>query len=207
MVTRRSVFSIGLLAILLWIAGLAISSAADNLSDAATDQQVLTWVQANKTPIWLGFWVFAIGSVVFVWFLTEVRAALGAGTLPNLFYATGVGAALLSMLTPADAVTAIQDNGHITAAAAGAMHHFGDLPFMAAELALMGAFAAFGVHALRTRVVPRWWAYVTLFVALVLLVGPIGWAALIFGTPVWTAGTGWLFAARAEHAPTAAPAV
>jgi hypothetical protein len=205
MLTRRSALSIGVLAVVLWIAGFAISGAADNLSDSATDQQVLDWVQGNKTPLWLGFWVFALGCAVFIWFLSELRAGLGAGVLPNLFYAAGVGAALLAMLIPADAATAIQDKGHVTAASAGAMHHFGDLPFMAAEIALMASIAAFALHALRTAVVPRWWAYVTLVVALVLLIGPIGWAAFIFATPIWTIVTGWLVGSRAD-APVVATA-
>ena len=29
-----------------------------------------------------------------------------------------------------------------------------------------------------------------MLVAVVLVIGPIGWAALIFGTPVWLLGTG-----------------
>ena len=37
-----------------------------------------------------------------------------------------------------------------------------------------------------TGVVPRWWAIVSALVAVVLVIGPIGWAALIFGIPVWT---------------------
>jgi hypothetical protein len=39
---------------------------------------------------------------------------------------------------------------------------------------------------LRTRaVLPRWLAWASLVVALTLLIAPVGWAALIFGFPIW----------------------
>ena len=36
---------------------------------------------------------------------------------------------------------------------------------------------------------PRWWAAFSALVAVVLLIGPIGWLGLIFGVPIWTIGT------------------
>ncbi len=36
---------------------------------------------------------------------------------------------------------------------------------------------------------PRWWAAFSGLVAIVLIVGPIGWLGLIFGAPIWTLGT------------------
>jgi type IV secretory pathway TrbD component len=47
---------------------------------------------------------------------------------------------------------------------------------------------------------PRWWAYFAVLIAIVLVIGPIGWAALIFGTPLWILGTTWLLL-RPEQAP------
>jgi type IV secretory pathway TrbD component len=38
-------------------------------------------------------------------------------------------------------------------------------------------------------VLPRWWAAFSGLVAVVLLIGPIGWLGLIFGVPIWTLGT------------------
>jgi type IV secretory pathway TrbD component len=38
-------------------------------------------------------------------------------------------------------------------------------------------------------VLPRWWAGFSGLVAVVLIVGPIGWIGLIFGLPIWTLGT------------------
>ena len=36
---------------------------------------------------------------------------------------------------------------------------------------------------------PRWWAAFSGLVAVVLLIGTIGWLGLIFGVPIWTLGT------------------
>ena len=50
-------------------------------------------------------------------------------------------------------------------------------------------FAGAAVLAFRTKVLPQWWAALMVLVAVVLVIGPIGWAGLIFGLPVWTLGT------------------
>jgi len=64
-----------------------------------------------------------------------------------------------------------------------------DLFFVGAELAAILPVAAFAIVAWRTRVLPRWWAAFAGLVAVVLIVGPIGWLGLIFGVPLWTLGT------------------
>jgi hypothetical protein len=33
---------------------------------------------------------------------------------------------------------------------------------------------------------PKWLAWITALIGIVVLIGPIGWAGLIFATPVWT---------------------
>jgi Na+/H+ antiporter NhaD/arsenite permease-like protein len=61
--------------------------------------------------------------------------------------------------------------------------------FICAELAAILPLGIVALVAWRTRVLPRWWAAFSGFVAIVLLIGPIGWAGLIFGLPIWTLGT------------------
>jgi type IV secretory pathway TrbD component len=53
---------------------------------------------------------------------------------------------------------------------------------------------------------PRWWAAFSALVAVVLVIGPIGWAALIFGMPVWTLGTSLFVLLRAPVRARAAAA-
>ena len=54
------------------------------------------------------------------------------------------------------------------------------------------------IVAFRTGALPRWWAAFGILIAVVLVIGPIGWAALIFGTPVWILGTGLIVGAPAR---------
>ena len=42
---------------------------------------------------------------------------------------------------------------------------------------------------MRAAPTPRWWGVFSGLIAVVLWIGPIGWAALIFGLPAWTLGT------------------
>ena len=209
MLRGRTAVSAAVLAVVLWVGGLVIGSANDNLSDKATDEQTLAWVQGNANTILLSAWVFALGCLAFIWFAGIVRARLaeaegGAGTLSTVMFGSAVAAAAFAMATTGDVASAINKND-ISPATAGALHHIGDNFFVVAELALIGVMIPFAVLVLRTRVLPRWWAYVSILVGVVLAVGPIGWAALIFGTPVWSLVTGF-YLSRTAAAPAAAPA-
>jgi len=64
------------------------------------------------------------------------------------------------------------------------------------------------VVAFRTKVLPKWWAILMVLVAIVLLIGPIGWAGLIFGVPIWTLVTAgmMLWSPRRVVGPGASPA-
>ena len=61
--------------------------------------------------------------------------------------------------------------------------------FVGAELAAILLVVATAVLAFRTAALPRWWASFSILLGIVLVIGPIGWAGLIFGIPVWTIGT------------------
>jgi hypothetical protein len=209
MLKRSSALTAAVLSVVLWIAGLSISSANDNLASKATDQETLAWVKSNANTILLSAWVFAVGCLAFMWFLGIVRGRLaevegGTGTLSGIMFGAGVAAAAFAMATTGDVPSAISKDD-ISPATAGALHHLGDLFFVVAELALVVVMVSFAVLVLRTAVCPRWWAYVSLVVAVVLVIGPIGWAALIFGTPIWALVTGFMLDRKAG-APATAPA-
>ncbi|MDX6485732.1 MAG: hypothetical protein QOF43_885 [Gaiellaceae bacterium] len=193
---RRSPLLIAVLTVVLWVAGLAISGANDNLADKASDEQTLSWVQGNANTILLSAWVFALGCLAFIWFAGLLRSHLaeregGQPTLSTIMFGAAVAAAVFAMATTGDVASAINKD-NVTPATAGALHHLGDLFFVVAELALILVLLPFALLVLRTAAFPRWWAYVSLLIAVVLLIGPIGWAALIFGTPIWVLVTGWM---------------
>jgi hypothetical protein len=194
---RNAALVTGPLAVAFWIAGLIIGEGmTDHLPGKATDAQVLAWLHHNKNTVIVGGWLFMTGCLAFLWFAGVLRTRLAAAetdghTLSTIAFGGGVAAAIFGMGTQADLGDAINASD-VTAATAGTFHHLGDLFFVGAEISLIAPLAAVAILAFRTAVVPRWWGVFSALVAVVLWIGPIGWAALIFGTPLWVLGTTFL---------------
>ena len=82
-----------------------------------------------------------------------------------------------------------------------------DVFFLGAEMSAAVLLAATGVHALRTGSLPSWLAWVSLVVALALIILPIGWAALLFAFPLWVLVVSFLLWSASADTPAAgAPA-
>jgi len=186
------------LAVVFWIVGLVVTNTfSDKIPDHATDEQLLSWVQGNTNPILFGGWLFMIGCLALVWFAAILRSRLaeaegGPATFSNLAFAGAAVAAVFGMLTAAGDVSSAINKDDITATAVGTLHNSSDMFFVGAELAMILFFLGCAVVALRTRVLPKWWAIVAIVIAVVLVIGPIGWAGLIFAMPLWLLGTSWL---------------
>ena len=184
------------LAVALWIGGLVVTNAfSDKIPHHATDAQLLVWVQGNTNPILSGGWLWMLGCLSFLWFAALLRTRLadaedGRATYTTLAFAGAAAATVFGMLVVAGDIGAAINKDSISAATAGVLHNGSDMFFVGAELALIPFFAGTAVVALRTAVLPRWWSVFSILVAVVLVIGPIGWAALIFGTPLWLLGTG-----------------
>ncbi|HZP72980.1 MAG TPA: hypothetical protein VFA97_06340 [Gaiellaceae bacterium] len=196
--TKRPLLVPAVLTIALWIVGLVIThSFTDKIPHHPTDEQLFSWIKGNTNPILLGSWLWMVGCLTFLWFAALLRARLveaegSTSTYGTLAFAGAVAAAVFGMLIVAGDVGAAIDKDTIDATTAGAFHNSGDMFFVAAELMLIPFYLGTAVVALRTRVLPKVWAFFSILVAIVLVIGPIGWAALIFGTPVWLLGTGLL---------------
>ena len=85
----------------------------------------------------------------------------------------------------------------------GALSHLGDAFFVAAELSAILLMLGTGMVALRTGLLPKWFAWFGFLLAVVLVIGPIGWAGLIFGLPVWVLVTTFFLVRR--EAPASRP--
>ena len=184
------------IAVGLWIAGLVvINSFSDKIPHHPTDAQLLTWIQGNQNPVLSGGWLWVLGCLAFIWFVALLRPRLaeaegGPHTYTTLAFAGGAMATVFGFLIQAGDMGAAIDQDSISAATAGVLHNGTDVFFVCAELALIPFFVGVAVVALRTDVLPKWWAVFSILIAIVLVIGPIGWAALLFGTPVWLLGTG-----------------
>ncbi|HET6657254.1 MAG TPA: hypothetical protein VFG61_05115 [Gaiellaceae bacterium] len=181
----------GIAAVALWVVGLVVSDGlSDSLADNASDQQVLAWVQGNTDYILSGGWLFMLGSLVFLAFagiLHGRMAEAGAsGSAPTIAFGGAVAGAVFGLAIPAGDVALAINKDNVSASSAGALHTLGDAFFVGAELAAVAFLVATAIVILRTAALPRLLAYFGILVAVVLVIGPVGWAGLIFGLPVWT---------------------
>ena len=190
------------LAVVLWIAGLVvINTFSDTIPHHPTDAQLLTWIQGNQNPILLGGWLWVLGCLSLLLFVALLRPRLadaegGHHTYTTLAFAGAAAATVFGFLIQAGDMGGAINHDSISAATAGTLHNMSDVFFVCAELALIPFFAGVAVIAFRTGVLPVWWAAFSALIAVVLVIGPIGWAALTFGTPVWLLGTGLLVGSK-----------
>ncbi len=193
---QRPLLLPAVLAVGLWIAGLVVENRfSDKIPHHPTDAQLLSWIQGNTSSILFGGWLWMLGCLSFLWFAALLRARLAAAegettTYSMLAFAGAVAATVFGMLVVAGDIGAAINKDSISAATAGVLHNGGDMFFIGAELTMILFFLGSAVVALRTNALPKWLAVLAILVAVVLVIGPIGWAALIFATPLWLLLTG-----------------
>ena len=205
---RWSLF--GPLAVALWVVGIILIT-RNGPADHATGSQILAWYKSDSDTIVLGAWLFMLGCLGFVTFVAGLRVRLseaaGRGSqLPMLALVGAAMAGLSGILTAGVDLAGGIDRNDIDPATAATFHHSVDIFFVGAEIAAILPLAAVAILAWRTRVLPRWWAAFGGLVAVVLIIGPIGWLGLIFGVPIWTLGTSLFVLLRSPERMRAAAA-
>jgi hypothetical protein len=182
----------GPLTVALWIAGVFLVTESQP-GNHATGSQILVFYKSHTDTILLGGWLFMLGCLGFVTFVSGLRQrladAVGASQLPGLAFAGATMTGVFGLLFAATDVAGGIDKTEISPATAATFHHAGDLFFVCAELSAVLVVGSVALVAWRTRVLPRWWAILGGLLVVDLVVGPIGWIGLIFGLPIWTLGT------------------
>ncbi|HZT44889.1 MAG TPA: hypothetical protein VFA24_01815 [Gaiellaceae bacterium] len=203
----------GVLAVVLWVVG-AILLFDGAPGDKASGAEIATWFDHKSSRILVAMLLFGLGTSAFIWFLASVAARLreaeGHPRLPSIVLVAGAAAAAVFTLSPATSAAGAlaYDNLErtLTPQAAEALWVLPDGFFFASEMIAVAFMGAAAVSILRTRIFPVWYGAVTGLVAIVLIIAPIGWAALLFGIPIWTLVTSvWLFA-RQPRETVAVPA-
>jgi hypothetical protein len=208
---RNSARVTAVLAIALWVVGIVFDTAMPStIPHHPTDAQLLVWLHRNHNWTIAGGWLFMTGCMMFLWFAGLVRARLAAAegevhTFSTIAFAGAIAAAVFGMGTQVEIGGAI-NSSELSAATAGAFHHLGDAFFLGAEMSMIVFLAGVTVVGVRQAVLPRLWVYFGALVAVVLWIGPIGWAALIFGMPIWMLGTSWLLYSPRRERRAAVPA-
>ena len=183
---RHSAFT-GIVAVACWVIGLAVIG---DISGKEKGAELLAYYQAHDNRVVAGTVIWLIGVGVFVWFLGTLRSRLlategGEGKLTAITFASGIAVATCLMLQPGPDLAGVLAKDDLDASSARAIHAIGDAFFVGAEYFLPVMLVASTILTLRTRLFPTWFAWVTVGIAVVLLVAPIGWAALVFAFPVW----------------------
>jgi hypothetical protein len=194
--TERWTTWTGLVAIVLWVMSVVVTNSGGAPGEDASEAEYLAYVEAHATTIQLGGWIFMGGCAAFLWFAVVLRERLAAAEGGSKVFSTAafVGAVLVGafmMLTPGGEIAAsiVAEEQEISGSTVAALRHLGEGYISAATFAATLLMIGGAVVALRTRVFPKTWAWLSLAFAVVLVIGPIGWAALLVGLPVWVIAT------------------
>jgi hypothetical protein len=198
----------GIVAVALWIVGVIVQESSD-LADKDTPEEILAVLQSDANTIIAGGVIFAFGVVFFIWFLGSLRSTLfaaegGVGRLSSIAYGSGMLAALTLILQVAPSVQGAFDEDDLSPEAAQALQSVGEAAFAGTEFTLLAMFAAVGLIILRTRVFAAWLGWVSLAIALLLAIIPIGWAGVVWAFPLWTLVVSVLLFRRGSAPPAAA---
>jgi hypothetical protein len=180
----------GIVAVALWLIGIAILESTD-APDDDDPEGILRWYQDEANTILAGGFIFELGALVFIVFLAALLSRLwwtegGTGFLTIVAFAGGLGTALFTLGIPAADMGGALSEEDLTPEAAQTLNLIDNVFFIGAELTAALFVAAVGFHTLRARGLPVWLGWISLVLALWLLIPPIGWAGLIFGMPLWT---------------------
>lgn len=199
----------GVIAVVLWIVGIIILSTN---AEGNKGPKILASYLHHENGILLGGFLWSLGVIFFIWFLGSLRVRLLAaegptGRLTALAYGGGIAAATIAVLMPGPDMAGALSNDDIDASAAAAIHNLSVAFFIGVEYIAPVMFFACAVAAFRYGAMPKWLAWISLLIGIVLLIGPIGWAALIFATPIWVVIVSiWLYRTTEKPARMGAPA-
>lgn len=180
----------GALAAVLWTASLFILEGAGNPADPSSGVEIAEFYRDDRVAILAAATLHGLGGVFFLWFVAALRTTLEAAGSPR-WLATAMlvggtaGGALMLLMTGGQSTGATTDKELITPDTAIVFWRLAHGVFVAAELALVVFLGALSILALRRLVLPRWLGWFGLVVTILLLIPPIGWAALLFLLPIW----------------------
>jgi hypothetical protein len=179
----------GVAAVLLWIIGTFLLE-KDDRPEGKDTAEFVAWVNQNDTAIIVGAIVFGFGVLFFLWMLGSLRASLfaaegGTGRLATIAFAGGVATAISMMFTVLPHAQAAFNKDDTSDTSIDALVHMGDAFFGGVELFAIPMLVATALVTLRFGGLPRWFAWVSLVLALILAIPPIGWLGVIVGLPLW----------------------
>ena len=180
----------GGLAGVLWVVSVFLLEGAGNPAGPESGAEIVDFYRDNRAAILIGATLHGLGGFLFLWFVASLRAVLGTVASPAWLTAATViggtaGGALMLGIMGGQSTGATTDADVLTPDAAIVFWRLAHTFFVAAELALAVFVGAVAILALRRIVLTRWLGWFGLVVTVLLLIPPIGWAALLFLLPIW----------------------
>ncbi len=199
----------GVAAVVLWVVGAIVLFGPTDTDEPA---ELLNAYREDDGRIAAGAFIFELGALFFLWFLGSLRSRLawaegGIARRAAIAFGAGLATAIcLLLLTAPDMTGAISQDDDLSAPMASALSAVTDVFFIGAELAAAVMLVAIALVALQTGALPRWLAWVSLVLALILVIPPIGWAGLLFLFPLWVLAVSLLLWREAEEPAAPQPA-
>lgn len=181
----------GIAAVAFWVAGVIVLQGPANQPDTdAGPLQALTFFKNNENEIFIGTFLFMVGTLFFLWFLGLVRTQLvaaegGSHRLSSISFAAGVATSVSLLAMPAIHATGAINNENLTPDSAQIYLGINVAFFYAAEMSAAVFLLALGLASLSGQAFPIWLAWVSILLAVVLVIPPIGWIALNYAFPIW----------------------
>jgi hypothetical protein len=196
----------GIVAVALLLIGVFVAEEAGNPPESeASPGEVLAWVQDESTAIVAGGFLFMLGGAFLLWFVGCLRSRLLAAEGPAahftaIAFAGGVATAIFLIATPGGDLAAGIEEDDLSPTSADALHDISDAFFVGAEVS---AIVFTGLAVLRTGALPKIFGWASVVLAVWLAIGPIGWAGLLLGFPLWLVAASLLLVARPRAGRTA----
>lgn len=188
---RRLTPLMGVLGVVLFVISTFVVESSDTPDDDSTAADIAAYYDGELGKLALGLILAGLGAIALVWFLDGLRAHIARASeqLGRLTFFFGFAAVLFLIASALPDVAAAFSTDELERAlepgAAEALFTLGDGFFFGAEMLLVGLFLFAGLAAVWARALPAWLGWISLVLAVVALIPPIGWAVVVFGFPLW----------------------
>jgi hypothetical protein len=188
---RRVAPILGVASVVLFVVAIFVIESEDTPDSDASAAEVAAYLDGALGTLAIALVIWGIGTIALIWFLDGLRTHLSRALdqLARLAFFFGFGVALLMLASflpdAAGAFASDELDGELEPGAAQAIGSLGDGFFFGAEVTLAGLFLVVGLASIRARALPVWFGWVSVLLAVVALIPPIGWAVVIWAFPLW----------------------
>ena len=181
----------GIAAVIFWVAGVVVLQGKAHQPPAdASGARALAFFQVHTGTVLVGTFLYALGSLLFLWFIGLIRTQLGPAEggerrLSSIAYAGGIAMAICLLLTPGVHAAGAINNVGLSPDAAQVYLGLNSGLYWAAGLAGTVFLLAFARTSLASGAFPVWLAWASIVLAVWLLIFPIAWIGLVYLFPLW----------------------